>query len=122
MGILNPDELDSRFTHFDTIQSAKPESQIKFKDLPLSKSLRNLYSRKSEDLLPVQSLAVEMGLFDGVNLLVTSVTATGKTLIGEMAGVDNALKSRGKMLYLVPLVALANQKYDQFSKNMQNWV
>ena len=116
MGILNPDELDSRFTHFDTIQSETSKSHIKFKDLPLSKSLRNIYSRKSEDLLPVQSLAVEKGLFDGVNLLVTSVTATGKTLIGEMAGVDNALKSRGKMLYLVPLVALANQKYDQFSK------
>jgi len=31
-----------------------------------------------------------------------------------MAGVQNLLNKKGKMLYLVPLVALANQKYDQF--------
>ncbi|MDR0768130.1 MAG: DUF5814 domain-containing protein, partial [Methanosarcinales archaeon] len=36
-------------------------------------------------------------------------------LIGEIAGVENVLSKRGKMLYLVPLVALANQKYEQFT-------
>jgi helicase len=36
-------------------------------------------------------------------------------LIGELAGIENILRKKGKMLYLVPLVALANQKYDQFT-------
>jgi helicase len=47
---------------------------------------------------------------------VVSATATGKTPIGELAGVSNALNGKGKMLFLVPLVALANQKYEQFKK------
>ena len=33
-----------------------------------------------------------------------------------MAGINNCLKGSGKMLFLVPLVALANQKYEQFKK------
>jgi helicase len=37
-----------------------------------------------------------------------------------MAGVENILKNKGKILYLVPLVALANQKYDQFGKRYKN--
>lgn len=31
-----------------------------------------------------------------------------------MAGIQNLLEKKGKMIYLVPLVALANQKYEQF--------
>jgi len=31
-----------------------------------------------------------------------------------MAGIKNYLEGRGLMLFLVPLVALANQKYDRF--------
>ncbi len=52
---------------------------------------------------------------EGRNQLVVSATATGKSLIGEMAGVKNLLGGKGKLLFLVPLVALANQKYDQLS-------
>ena len=39
----------------------------------------------------------------------------GKSLVGEMAGVKNLLENKGKLLFLVPLVALANQKFDQLS-------
>jgi helicase len=46
---------------------------------------------------------------------VVSATATGKTLVGEICGIENILRNRGKMLFMVPLVALANQKYDQFT-------
>ena len=52
---------------------------------------------------------------EGRNQLVVSATATGKSLIGEMAGVKNLLENKGKLLFLVPLVALANQKFDQLS-------
>jgi helicase len=66
-------------------------------------------------LLPVQSRAVQAGLLEGRNQLVVSATATGKSLVGEMAGVKNLLEGKGKLLFLVPLVALANQKFDQLS-------
>ena len=69
-------------------------------------------------LLPVQALAINAGLLDGENLLVVSATASGKTLIGELAGIIHALEG-GKFLFLTPLVALANQKYRDFKKKYQ---
>ncbi|MCD4703858.1 MAG: DEAD/DEAH box helicase [Methanosarcinaceae archaeon] len=116
IGMLNPEELDPELTHFDTIRSNPDESTRSINDLPITSKFKNILLKKSKFLLPVQSLAVDNGLLDGKNQLITSVTATGKTLVGEMAGVENILKQNGKMLYLVPLVALANQKYDDFTK------
>ena len=52
----------------------------------------------------------------GKDLLVVAATASGKTFIGEMAGIKNYLEGRGRMLFLVPLVALANQKYERFTE------
>ncbi len=68
-----------------------------------------------EKLLPVQVLALQNDLLEGENLLVVSATASGKTLIGELAGVPKALNGK-KLLFLVPLVALANQKYEDFKR------
>jgi len=64
-------------------------------------------------LNPVQRDALKKGLVSGINLLVVAPTASGKTLIGELALVRNALN--GYMgLYLVPLKALASEKYAEF--------
>ncbi|MFP4655397.1 MAG: DUF5814 domain-containing protein [Methanohalobium sp.] len=117
LGMLNPESIDSELTHYDTIESNPGVSSVKINELPIAKKFRKHLLKKSESLLPVQSLSVKKGLLDGKNQLVMSATATGKTLIGELAGVSNVLNNRGKMLFLVPLVALANQKYDQFTKN-----
>ena len=68
-----------------------------------------------KELTPVQSLAIKAGLLDGKDLLVVSATASGKTLVGELAGVTRALEGR-RLLFLVPLVALANQKYHEFTE------
>jgi archaea-specific helicase len=59
---------------------------------------------------------VDAGLLYGKDLLVVAATASGKTFIGEMAGMKNYLAGRGRMLFLVPLVALANQKYERFTE------
>ena len=67
-------------------------------------------------LMPAQQLAVEAGLLRGKDLLVVAATASGKTFIGEMAGIKNYLEGRGRTLFLVPLVALANQKYERFTE------
>ncbi|MCM1986171.1 DEAD/DEAH box helicase [Methanococcoides seepicolus] len=116
IGMLSPEELDLEYTRFDTIEQQTHANKIKIKDVPLSKKLKDILLQKSDTFLPVQSLSIEKGLLERRNQLVTSVTATGKTLIGEIAGIENILHGHGKMLYLVPLVALANQKYDQFNK------
>jgi len=114
--MLSPERLDPEFTRYDTIRTNPTEATFRVKQLPLAKKFKEMLLQKSETLLPVQALSVEAGLLEGKNQFVVSATATGKTLIGEMAGVQNLLDKKGKMLYLVPLVALANQKYDQFTE------
>jgi helicase len=65
-------------------------------------------------LLPVQERAVkEFGLFGGGNLVVFSPTSSGKTFIGEMAAVK-AARANGRVFYLVPQRALAEEKFREF--------
>ncbi len=67
-----------------------------------------------ETLLPLQVKALkDFGLLEGQNLVVCSPTASGKTFVGEMAAVHHALHGR-KAIYLVPLKALAKEKYRTF--------
>jgi helicase len=120
IAMLSPEDLDPELTRFDAIPANTVISKEMIKDLPLVNKFKKILLEKSDTLLPVQALSIENGLLKGQNQLVTSVTATGKTLIGEIAGVENILRKKGKMLYLVPLVALANQKYDQFTKRYSN--
>ncbi|MDR2944535.1 MAG: DEAD/DEAH box helicase [Methanosarcinales archaeon] len=115
LSMLNADHLDETTTKYDTVVSSKDEKRMPIKSLPIHKRLKDLLLKKSKDLMPVQALAIEAGLLKHQNLMIVSATATGKTLVGEIAGVENVLSEKGKMLYLVPLVALANQKYDQFT-------
>ena len=48
-----------------------------------------------------------------------AATASGKTFIGEMAGMKNYLEGRGRTALLVPLVALANQKGRAFHRTLR---
>jgi helicase len=52
-------------------------------------------------------------MFERKNLLVAIPTASGKTLIAEMA-MHSHIAAGGKCLYIVPLKALASEKYDEF--------
>ena len=108
-------QLDPDLTKFDEM-SATTEAvdPVPVDSLGLHPGMQDLLDDRFETLLPVQSLAVKGGALDGDDQLVVSATATGKTLIGEMAGLDRLLEGEGKMLFLVPLVALANQKYEDF--------
>jgi len=111
-------DLDTDLTKFDEM-SATTElvDPVGVTGLDLHPEASDRFSERFDSLLPVQSLAVENGLMDGHDQLVVSATATGKTLIGELAGIDRALRGEGKLLFLVPLVALANQKYDDFEED-----
>ncbi|HMK47496.1 MAG TPA: DUF5814 domain-containing protein [Methanocella sp.] len=115
--ILSPSNLPPELTRFDLIPAAESRVRpVRVSDLKIDGRLKQALLGKVETLLPVQSRSVSSGLLDGGSQLVVSATATGKTLIGELAGVNNILNEKGKMLFLVPLVALANQKYEQFRK------
>lgn len=107
--------LDPDLTKFDEISATVEDiDNVSVDSLSLHPALQALLEGRFDELLPVQSLAVESGLFENEDQLVVSATATGKTLVGEMTGIDRVLEGEGKMLFLVPLVALANQKHEDF--------
>ena len=84
--------------------------------LPLSKSVRDFYlSSGIASLYPPQSKAISAGLLDGKNMLISIPTASGKTLLAELA-MFQSLEEGGKCLYIVPLRALASEKYRRFSE------
>ncbi|WP_435334583.1 DEAD/DEAH box helicase [Haloarchaeobius sp. TZWWS8] len=116
-------QLDPDLTRFDEISATTDEVDLVRTDtLNLHPGLQSMLEDRFETLLPVQSLAVDNGLFDGDDQLVVSATATGKTLIGELAGINRVLNGKGKMLFLVPLVALANQKHEDFEERYGDMV
>ena len=67
------------------------------------------------ELYPPQAEAVEKGLLEGRNLLAAIPTASGKTLLAELAMLKSIL-SGGKALYIVPLRALASEKFRRFQE------
>jgi helicase len=69
-------------------------------------------------LYPPQEMALKHGILEGKNVLVTTPTASGKTLIAMMA-IYNTLKRNKKAIYLTPLRALASEKYDDM-KALEN--
>lgn len=76
---------------------------------------RYLTVRSYDDLRPVQKKSVERGLFTSdANQLVSSPTASGKTLIAEMGMLHTIFKEKKRVLYIVPLKALASEKYKSF--------
>jgi helicase len=115
LGLLSLEEVQPDLTRFDTIPASWEEEGLEIEGLDLPANQKELLRKRLSRLLPVQSRAVQAGLLEGQDQLVVSATATGKSLIGEMAGVKNILEGKGKLLFLVPLVALANQKFDQLS-------
>ena len=82
-----------------------PDSAIEF-----------LKSQGFEKLYPPQADSIKSGLLDGQSLLVSSPTASGKTLIAMLAILSYLSKHDGKVIYLSPLRALAAEKFLEFKK------
>ncbi|MFH1848850.1 MAG: DEAD/DEAH box helicase [archaeon] len=82
----------------------------------LPRKLFEILSGEIEDLRPAQAKAVKGGLLKGKNLLVCTPTASGKTLIAEIAAVKTILEDGGKAVFVLPLKALANEKFRNFRK------
>lgn len=77
---------------------------------------RVLFETGIRELFPPQIEAVKAGALEGRNLLLASPTASGKTLVAELCALKHVLEKDGKVLYLTPLRALANEKYEEFKK------
>lgn len=102
---------------------------VELSTLPLPDWFKEHY-RGFAGLTPIQHKALQAGLLDGQSLLCCAPTASGKTLVASMAIVQllsqnstsKDLPSRdsrskptlGKALYLLPLKALAGEKYQEY--------
>lgn len=89
---------------------------MKLADLPVPAALIERHAARGiTELYPPQAACVEQGLLEGRNLLVAIPTASGKTLVAELA-MHRAIAAGGKCLYIVPLRALAAEKYSEFAE------
>jgi len=70
-----------------------------------------------EELRPSQTKSIKQGLFKEKNLLICTPTASGKTLVAEMSFLNTILNKKQKAVYIVPLRALATEKYYSFKEN-----
>ncbi|NTV23457.1 MAG: DEAD/DEAH box helicase [Nanoarchaeota archaeon] len=76
-----------------------------------------LYTKLNiQHLRPAQEKSIDAGLLEGKNLLVCTPTASGKTLIAELSMLSAIYGGRGKAIYVVPLKALASEKFSEFRK------
>lgn len=75
--------------------------------------MRLLSGKGITRLYPPQEECLGAGLLEGRNLLVSIPTASGKTLVAEIA-MHHHIAQGGKCLYIVPLKALAREKLGEF--------
>ena len=90
-------------------------SEIKDK-IPI-RLYNSLESQGIEELRPSQEKAISKGLLDKKNILVCTPTASGKTLLSMLGAVKTQQETNGKIVYVVPLKALATEKYHEFKQN-----
>jgi len=76
-------------------------------------AVEHLRSEGVDSLYPPQAEAVEAGVTKGENLVASVPTASGKTLIAQLAMIS-AIDRGGTALYIVPLRALASEKAAEF--------
>ncbi|MBF0387493.1 MAG: DEAD/DEAH box helicase [Candidatus Omnitrophica bacterium] len=67
-------------------------------------------------LHPPQEMSIKAGLLDGKSMVLSVPTASGKTLMAELAMLNAIIKNpAARCLYIAPLKALAAEKYREFS-------
>ncbi|USS40636.1 DEAD/DEAH box helicase [Thermococcus aggregans] len=76
--------------------------------------IKLIKERGIEELYPPQEEALRTKVLKGGNLILSIPTASGKTLVAEIVMVNKILQEGGKAVYLVPLKALAEEKYKEF--------
>jgi len=115
---------NSDLTLYDIEQNppiSKKYLNLQVEDLDLEPKFRDLLKKQKIDtLLPIQAISIDKGLIrEYTSQLIMAPTSAGKTLVGELAGVTRILRDNLKMLYLVPIVALANVRTEEFTKKYE---
>ncbi|MBL7118310.1 MAG: DEAD/DEAH box helicase [Candidatus Syntrophoarchaeum sp.] len=90
---------------------------MKLSDLNLEKGLESIFGDSDiKELYPPQEEAIRAGILAAANknFVIASPTASGKTLLAELVMLKSILTASGKCLYVVPLNALAYEKYQNF--------
>ena len=124
---------------FKHIWGTKLQEKIKMEQLEyfgIPSYIINIWKKNySDTLLPVQEKAVRQfgllqhGYSNNINideyrkisnpLLVVSPSSSGKTLVGEMAAIKEIITQK-KVIFLVPLRVLAEEKYQHFQNLYQS--
>jgi len=79
----------------------------RIKDILLNLGIAKLYPPQA-DALPL--------VLAGKNVVLSIPTASGKSLVAYIAIVNRLISNNGKALYVVPLKALAREKYEELKK------
>ena len=89
---------------------------MKFRDLDIPDALRDALEMQGfNEMYPPQAEAIPKAL-SGKNLVAAVPTASGKSLVGFIPALNMVLRKRSKVLYIVPLKALASEKRDDLAK------
>lgn len=72
---------------------------------------KNVRELSINELYPPQVKAIQAGILEGENVILATPTASGKTLVSLLAASLHLIRG-GKVLYLVPLKALASEKIE----------
>ena len=89
---------------------------MQVKDLALPPGVIEILEKDGiTELYPPQAEAAPIAVA-GKNLVLAVPTASGKSLIAYLAAMKHILERHGKVLYIVPLRALATEKYDDLRK------
>jgi helicase len=90
---------------------------LKISELSVPQAVKDVLDNLGiKELFPPQADTIQAGLLEGQNIVLASPTASGKTLIAELAGMKHVLENHGKVIYLSPLRALASEKFEEFKK------
>ncbi len=90
--------------------------ELRVDELELPKGVAEVLKEEGiVELHPPQAKAVPLAL-DGRNLMLAIPTASGKSLVAYLAALKHVLDLGGKVLYIVPLRALAAEKYDDLKR------
>lgn len=79
--------------------------------------LETIISRGITKLTPPQEISINSGLLEGKNILVASPTASGKTLVAEIACVNSIIAKGQKAIYIAPMRAIVSEKFSEFHES-----
>ena len=111
----------------DRSEASIPKSKICEFQRNKTKVINIINENGIKSLRPPQQKVLDNDLLDkNKNFLICIPTASGKTLIGEMAFINHLLDenknpTNKKGLFIVPLKALATEKYEEFKEKYEKY-